>query len=299
MYYKRASHNQYIGCPDSLVDDTVYDICKHLNVGLITVDNRLEVNEELKPNKSLLDEDLLNAVLELLVLDIDVKPIPNLSFSRPEPFMIATLLVGKTNSYDGLISSLMNLLPSRSRIGCSKGFARRVVDAAISLGLMKKRGNNVFLTRDGSSILSYFIEKCGDLEKAISEICAFYRPKLYGYKPTSITESDIKFIARHSLLKHPTIDFLTSLLIEMKEKFGRSVFRFKEIFEFAKDEYPEKTVIYLIKASSEKTDVQELTLDDIDPRICDDIKAQMRNAGIIRGKQKATVEPDDVWEICL
>ena len=49
VYYKKASHNQYIGCPDSLVDDTVYDICRYLNVGLLIVDRKLEVTEELKP----------------------------------------------------------------------------------------------------------------------------------------------------------------------------------------------------------------------------------------------------------
>jgi len=299
VYYKRGSHNQYIACPESLVDDTVYDICEYLNVGLFTVNNKLEVSEELKPAKTLLDEEFLEAILELMALDIDVKPIPNISFSRPEPFIIATLLAGKINSYNVLLSSLMNTLPSRSGVECSEEFARKVIDAAVSLGLIRKKGDSVSLTREGFSILSYFVEKCGNTENAISEVCAVYKPKVYNYNPTSITESDIKFIARYALLRHPTIDFLTSLLIEMREKYGRSVFTFKEILEFAKNEYPEKTMLYLTKAACEKENAHDLTLDDIDVRICDDIKAQMRNVGIIKGKQKAKVEPEDIWEICL
>ncbi len=299
VYYKKGSHQQYIGCPESLMDDTIYDICNYLNVGIITVNDRLEANEELKPAKSLVDEELLETILELTSFDVDIKPIPNINFSRPEPFIIATLLAGKIGSYKKLLESLMSLLPSRSGIGCSEGFARKVIDTAISLRLIRKRGDKIFLTRDGASILYYFMEKCGNIDNAISEICALYKPKIYNYKSIKITKSDIKFIARFALLKHPTVDFLTSLLMEMREKTGKNIFTFKEIFEFAKNEYPEKTMIYLIKASCEKKDVQELTLNDIDPRICDDIKAQMRNAGIIKGKQRSTVEPDDIWEICL
>jgi len=240
MYYKRASHNQYIGCPDSLVDDIVRGICEYLNVGLLVVSTKLEVEEELEPGETLLDEEFLDAILELLALDVDVKPVPNLSFSRPEPFIIATLMTGKTNSYGDLLSSLMNLLPSRSSIGCSEGFAKKVIDAAISLGLVRKKGNNIFLTPEGSSILSYFTEKCENTEKAMYEILALYRPKLYDYKPTSVTKSDIRFVSRYSLLRHPTIDFLASLLIEMKEKYGRNYFTFGEILKFAKDVYPGK-----------------------------------------------------------
>jgi len=48
--------------------------------------------------------------------------------------------VGKTNSYDGLLSTLMNSLPSRSSVGCSEGFAKKVIDAAVSLGLVRKKG---------------------------------------------------------------------------------------------------------------------------------------------------------------
>ena len=299
VYYKKASHNQYIGCPDSLVDDTVYDICRYLNVGLLIVDRKLEVTEELKPAKTLLDEELLESILELLILDVDVKPIPNISFSRPEPFIIATLLVSKINSYNELLSSLTNTLPSRLGIGCSEGFARKVIDATISLGLIIKSGDRISLTRDGSSILSYFVEKCGNVEDAINEICALYKPKVYNYNPVKVTRSDIKLIARYSLLRHPTIDFLTSLLIEMRERYSRNTFTFREILEFAKNEYPEKTMLYLTKASCKKENAQDLTFDDIDTRICDDIKAQMRNAGIIKGKQRAKVEPEDVWEICI
>jgi len=58
-------------------------------------------------------------------------------------------------------------------------------------------------------------------------------------------------------------------------------------------------MLYLTKASCEKENAQDLTFDDIDTRICDDVKAQMRNAGIIKGKQKTRVEPKDIWEICL
>ncbi len=299
VYYKKGSHQQYIGCPESLMDDTVYDICNYLNVGIITVNDRLEANEELKPAKSLLDEELLETILKLTSFDVDIKPIPNINFSRPEPFIIATLLASKIRSYRKLLESLMSLLPSRSGIGCSEGFARKVIETATSLRLIRKRGDKISLTRDGTSILYYFMEKCGNIDDAINEICALYKPKIYNYKSIKITKSDIKFVARCALLKHPTIDFLASLLIEMREKTGKTVFTFKEIFEFAKNEYPEKTMIYLIKASCEKKDAQELTLDDVDPRICDDIKAQMRNAGIIKGKQRPTVEPDDMWEICL
>ena len=240
VYYKRGSHNQYIGCPDSLVDDTVYDICRYLNVGLLIVDRKLEVTEELKPAETLLDEELLEAILELMALDVDIKPIPNISFSRPEPFIIATLLVGKISSYNALISSLTNTLPSRSGIGCSEEFARKVVDTAISLGLIRKRGDNVSLTRDGFSILSYFVEKCKSIDEAINEVCSLYRPKVYGYNPVRVTESDIKLIARYSLLRHPTIDFLTSLLIEMRERFGKNTFTSEKYWNSLKTSIPRK-----------------------------------------------------------
>ncbi len=299
VYYKVASHNQYIGCPTSLVNDTVYEICKYLGVGIFIVDKELEVIEELKPAKNLLNEDLLESILELLTPDVDAKPIPNISFSRPEPFIITTLLVNEINSYRELLSHLMNILPGRSGIGCSEMFARKVIDAAISLGLIIKKGDSISLTRDGSLILSYFVEKCGNVKNAITEICALYKPKVYDHNPVKVTKSDIKLIARYSLLKHPTIDFLTSILIEMRERYGKDTFTFGEIIEFAKNEYPEKTLLYLTKASCMKEDVQDLTFDDIDIRICDDIKAQMRNAGIIKGKQRGKVDPEDVWKICI
>jgi len=298
VYYKKGSHKQYIGCPESLVDDTVYDICNHLNVGLLTVNEKQEVNEELKPSETLLDNEILDAILELMSPNVDIKPIPNISFSRPEPFIIATLVAYNADSYIEMLHSLMKILPSKRGVGCSEKFAKKVVDAAISLRLVQKRGNSIFLTRDGSLIVSYFLDKCKNIEKAINEVCAIYKPKIYG-RAIHITEADVKLVAKYSLLKHPTIDFLTSMLIEMREEYGRSTFTFKEILEFAKNKYPEKTMLYLAKASSEKESAEDLDFEDIDTRICDDIKAQMRNAGIIRGKQKAKVDPADLWEICI
>jgi len=84
VYYKMASHSRYIGCSDSLVDDTFRDICEYLNVGLLTVNNRLEVEEKLEPRKTLLqEEELLDAILKLLALDVDVNLYPILvSHSR-------------------------------------------------------------------------------------------------------------------------------------------------------------------------------------------------------------------------
>jgi len=63
MYYKRASHNQYIGCLESLVDDIVRRVCEYLNVGLLIVNHKLEVREELTPSETLLDEEFLDTIL--------------------------------------------------------------------------------------------------------------------------------------------------------------------------------------------------------------------------------------------
>jgi len=60
-----------------------------------------------------------------------------------------------------------------------------------------------------------------------------------------------------------------------------------------------KLLLYLTKATCEKEDAEDITLEDIDIRVVDDIKAQMRNAGIIKGKQKSKIDPNDEWKILL
>lgn len=64
-YYKRGSHEQYIGIPETLVDDTLYDIVEYLNVGLLTVDHKLRVHEELVPKHGLLKLENLEEILKL------------------------------------------------------------------------------------------------------------------------------------------------------------------------------------------------------------------------------------------
>ncbi len=173
----------------------------------------------------------------------------------------------------------------------------KVLSATLSLGLVEKVGDKISLTPEGYFVAEYFIEKCKSFEGALEDILSLYKPSVYKYTPKKLTIEDVQLIAKFVLLRHPTIEFLVNLLFEMSKVFKKMEFTSREIIEYAKTNYPEKFMLYFVKTCCEKDSMEDISFDDIDERIYDDIKAQLRNAGIIEGKQGSKDYPNDTWRL--
>jgi len=300
-YYALESHKQYIALPIDLFlkeERVLYKIADKIGVGVLVVRKNLEVFEEISPRitpPKYLEQSIYD-VINILKKPIDVN-VYNIGFSRPEPIIITLLLAAERQFVGSLVNNLMRAISSAKRKNIKEEFARRVLNTAIMLDLLDIENEIIAPTAEGKIIIKWLLSKAGSVENALKDILSIYSQRTHKYYG-KISHEDIKLIASIILLRHPTVRFIMKILYDLSFLKKRGVFTSREIIEHAKQVDKLSFMRYFVKKSVKK-DPEEINFYDIDPRVYDDIKAQMRNAGLIKGPQGSKKYPDDLWEILL
>ena len=285
MAYRQASNTQYIAIPESGWRLEYRQMAQSIGLGVMLVDEEESVISEVEPvQRTWPNTSQLQAVKQILNLPFDASPEFPPRTTRPEPYILAVLLAEEIMDLDKFRSKLQSLLPSGTKRELpTMGFVNNVIRSVVSLQLLSTKGSQVRLSNWGRQLAGYFKEADGSLEAAIARVRKSQLESRYRGKP----DPDIGLAMGMVIRQHPSVSFLLSVLTEMQEAQGKSLWNFMEVFDYLKQNYPWETIIFLTSPKAKvPTDPARLKLNHLMSHLLDDTIRQLVHARILGDRSK-------------
>ncbi|MFW9890139.1 MAG: hypothetical protein ACFFER_18300 [Candidatus Thorarchaeota archaeon] len=285
LAYRQASNSQTIALPESIWRDTYSEIAAASGIGVYLIDAEHRITEYIQPQRVKWPNiSQLQAIKYLLNLPFDASPEITPQTTRPEPYILATIIAREGEDADIFRDRLMQYLPShRKNKPVSDGFVKNVVRSVVSLQLLSTRMGKIKLSSLARRIKRYYQNKAGDLDSAIQFVYDNYMKNRFRGRPSL----DVRMIMGMVLGQHPVIAFLLSVLEDMRETQLRDTWSFPEVFEYLKNYSPWETLIYL---TGPKIDIpdhpDDLEMKHLSSHLLDDTVRQLVHAGLLGEKSK-------------
>ncbi|MFW9843083.1 MAG: hypothetical protein ACFFEV_00745 [Candidatus Thorarchaeota archaeon] len=285
LAYRQASNSQVIVLPKSIWRDTYSEITASSGIGVQLINNNYSIDECVQPQRvKWPNVSQLQAVKYLLNLPFDASPEITPQTTRPEPYILATIIAKEGEDLETFRVRLKQYLPSqRKGKTVTDGFVKNVIRSVVSLQLLSTRSGKIKISSLARRIKRHYEEKAGSLDLAVNLVHENYMKNRFKGHPSL----DVRIIMGMILSHHPVIGFLLTVLEDMRETQQRDCWTFPEIFEYMKNYYPWETLIYLTSSTTELPDSpKNLELRHLSSHLLDDTVRQLIHAGLLGEKSK-------------